>query len=73
MIATTGRWRLGDFKAAIVAAASSVMMGGAALADGAGGSERSHVPKLARRTATRLNPLHRMICMGYAIWDRPIG
>jgi hypothetical protein len=45
MIATNGRWRLGDFKAAIVAAASSVIIGGAALADGAGGGERSHVPK----------------------------
>src|SRR5262249_44489464 len=55
MIAISGRRRLGGFRAAIVAAASSAAIGRAAATDAACGSERIHAPpSITNRVAHEL-------------------
>ena len=51
MIAISGRWRYGGFKAAIVASASRLGIGGAAPAAGVRGRERITPPIVTRSTA----------------------
>ena len=55
--ATSGRWRFGGLKAAIVASASSSAIGGAAPTVDAGGNERIQAAPAAARSAAAPKPL----------------
>jgi hypothetical protein len=61
MIAISGRWRFGGFKAARVAASSCFAIEGAAVRVVAKGRERIHAMAPAAPSATALKPLQRMV------------
>ena len=71
MIAISGRWRFGGFRAANVASASTCAIGGAAPAGGAGGSESIQAAPIITGSVAAPKPLHNKSRLFMAISELP--